>query len=332
MSGCSPDEPTSILSEMRLQRQSVSYELTKHCNLRCARCDHSSPWFSPSFASLASYEADFSALSEVMEIDELRFAGGEPFLHPELVDFFRIAREREFARGITVLTNGLLLHKMTEAHWELLDALVISAYPGIKQPYDLEELGRLSREYQVVLFIESENSFNQMLLNDRIGDEQLVRAIYKGCFSAANCHTVYEGRYYKCSRAHLLEERMALIGKQVHNRTDDGIDLHQDGELGAALDSYLRSNRYLEACFYCLGGHGRSFPHVQLRKRDLEAEKRERHANVHRLLDPAAELDPAKVQPAEVFAAGWWRYDSRDAPYLQVEHRQRVTAIKSSDP
>ena len=54
----------------RLKHGSVSMELTKHCNLKCARCDHTSPWFDESFASFDQFVHDFDRLTAVMDIDE----------------------------------------------------------------------------------------------------------------------------------------------------------------------------------------------------------------------------------------------------------------------
>jgi Radical SAM superfamily/4Fe-4S single cluster domain len=229
----------------KLVRRSVSFELTKHCNLRCARCDHSSPWFDEAFASVERFEADLRALCAVMELDELRFAGGEPLLHPDLNQFFRIAREHRFATGITMLSNGVLLHTMQDETWELIDALIVSIYPGVRHRFDADAIRRKAEAHRVLLLIEEEHRFDQMLVNDRIPDHRAVEAIYRGCYSATHCHTVYEGRYYKCSRAHLLDERMALAGRPaIGNQPVDGVALHGDPDLHTTLATYLASERY----------------------------------------------------------------------------------------
>jgi hypothetical protein len=317
----------ALLSEamQKLVRRSVSFELTKHCNLRCARCDHSSPWFDEAFASVERFEADLRALTAAMELDELRFAGGEPLLHPELNQFFRIAREHRFAAGITMLSNGVLLHTMQDETWHLIDALIVSTYPGVRHRFDADAIRRKAEAHDVLLLIEEEHRFDQMLVNDRIPDHRAVEAIYRGCYSATHCHTVYEGRYYKCSRAHLLDERMVLSGRPpIGNQPIDGIALHGDPDLRATLAAYLASDRYLDACHYCLGSHGRPHEHVQLRKKaDIEAEQRASHTDFRALLKPDAELDPDRIARHQPFPLGWWRHDGDQHYRMPTDHRVR---------
>ena len=65
---------------------------------------------------------------------------------------------------------------------------------------------------------------------------------------------------------------MALRGESVLNRDLDGVRIHDNPRLREELEAYLRDEEPLEACYYCLGSSGRSFPHRQLNSKELREE------------------------------------------------------------
>jgi len=44
----------------------------------------------------------------------LRFLGGEPLLHPGIIEFIILAKELGIGRRVQVVTNGILLNRMGE--------------------------------------------------------------------------------------------------------------------------------------------------------------------------------------------------------------------------
>ncbi|MDX2091779.1 MAG: radical SAM protein [Kofleriaceae bacterium] len=305
----------------QIEHISVSYELTEHCNLRCSNCDHASPWMDDKFASLADYERDIRALAEVMHVNAIYLCGGEPLLHPQFLDFLRVTKESGIADGTIIISNGMLLHKMPEEAWDSIDAMVVSVYPDVRYRFDFNELHAVARAHGSYLIRKENNEFSKMLVNNRIEDPRLVRAIYKGCYAATNCHTLYDGRYYKCSRAHTLQSRMAKIGKVVENRAVDGIAIHGNPNLRAELEAYLRDDRPLKACEYCLGSFGRTENHVQLTKLTLKREQEEDHSKVADFLVPNLDLDHVTSAPPN--DRNWWESGSRDYELFSTPQQTR---------
>lgn len=253
-------------SATKLTRVSVEYSLTEHCNIRCYACAHASPLLAEKFANLESFRRDLEALATAFHSQELRIVGGEPLLHPDLPKFLSEARRIGIADSIVVYTNGVLLHRMPDDFWRLTDELHVSAYPGVRRRLDDDECARLCRAHDVKLHIEHTRAFDQTLIGKRIDDHRLVNAIYRACHTATVCHTVHEGRFYKCPMAPIMASWLALRKIDFDSPASDGVALHDNPTLRADLERYLESSVPLAACSYCLGSSGESVPHRQLNR------------------------------------------------------------------
>ena len=227
----------------KLTRLSVEYSLTEHCNISCHACAHASPLLAKKFADLSDFTRDFEALAEVFHSRELRIVGGEPLLHPELLAFLREGRRIGIADTIVVYTNGVLLHRMPDDFWRLIDKLHVSVYPGVRRRLDEEDCARLCRTHDVELRIERFRTFDQTLISKHIDDPRLVKAIYRACHTATECHTVHGGRFYKCPMATLMSSWLALHKVDFESPASDGVALHGNPALQQDLERYLEQRR-----------------------------------------------------------------------------------------
>ena len=84
-------------------------EITDHCDMRCPIClvdNHQSTMLeSGQFAQLVD-----GLVAKEGRLDTINLSGGEPTLHPQLLDLLDIAQRPEIAR-ISISTNGLRLSK-----------------------------------------------------------------------------------------------------------------------------------------------------------------------------------------------------------------------------
>lgn len=252
----------------KIAQAAAEYNLTDHCNLKCAGCNHVSPLLPQKFADPAEFQRDLTALAQVLHLGELKILGGEPLLHPALPEFLRHARASGLADEITLVTNGLLLHRCDPAVFALIDRLWISVYPGIKLPIETSGLETLSKKHDFKLELKAVDGFRCTTVNERHRDVVLVQQIFQRCELAhvRSCHTIDRGYYFKCSPAPFLTVRLALEGTAVQNRDQDGVKIHDNPHLREDLAAYLRDERPLEACSYCLGSSGRRFPHRQIKR------------------------------------------------------------------
>ena len=254
----------------KIRRRTVEYSLTEHCNLSCYNCDHASPLLSPKFASLAEFERDIRALASVMSLRELTLIGGEPLLHPELLDFIRIGRDSGVAEKIVVFTNGVLLHTMPDEFWELTDILRITRYPGVKQGLSREDIdakcARFGVECDMNLFVAE---FGRTLLNTPIRDPALVQGVFRECKMAHEwqCLALHEGRFFRCSVAPFMDKRLKRLGIEFDSHSTDGVKVAGNPRLYDEIHAALSQTTPLKACTYCLGKSGPMAPHRQMNRK-----------------------------------------------------------------
>ncbi len=95
----------------------VEIQLCDRCNLDCAYCSHLSPISKPVKISLETLEAECHRLARV-GVDEVNLMGGEPLLHPQVIDAIKLTRSILPNIKLIVSTNGLLLPKMGKDFWQ----------------------------------------------------------------------------------------------------------------------------------------------------------------------------------------------------------------------
>lgn len=277
----------------------LEYPITEHCNLRCIHCDHASPLLRPWCVNVQQYRQDLEAAAQVLHAQEFCVLGGEPLLHPDLLRLLSIAREVRIGDKITLVTNGTMLHKVESDLWKMIDTLWLSVYPGVKLRPSLEDLHGICSDNGVALDVHRTSSFTRRLLYRKNPNPESVAWIYERCKLAHewSCYSIYVGRFFKCSPAPFMQQRLALNNIAFHAPAD-GVSLHDNPFLRNDIEQYLLSNCPLEACAYCLGSSGFDVPHRQLRKQEIldvhGADQEEIESMIDRALDtgPLVEILP----------------------------------------
>jgi cyclic pyranopterin phosphate synthase len=93
----------------------IRISLTDHCNLRCVYCMPEDMTFRPT-AEMMSFDeiVTLSRLMAELGFDKFRLTGGEPTVHPKVVDIVREIAVTPGVRSISLTTNGILLKKLAE--------------------------------------------------------------------------------------------------------------------------------------------------------------------------------------------------------------------------
>lgn len=282
----------------KIYKNYLEFFAADHCVLKCWQCANFSNVNYPKIAKLATFCKDLKTLAKIMHVETLRFCGGEPLLNNEIVKFIKVAREINFAYTIGLCTNGILLKDVDDELFSQIDYLNVSLYPlsnyrNLKIERDsIIKIAKIKRKkYKFFLkFFEFYcfKPWRYSYVDLPINNSPLVKRIYAACGRAKNCHTIYDGYYYKCAMPIYL--RRYLINMQISSKNIlnyekiDGVPLHQP-DLYNRLITYLNSDVPLKACNYCLGTSGKNMRIKQVSMKELKDSKTKKINMIEDLLD-----------------------------------------------
>jgi hypothetical protein len=164
--------------------------LCDHCNLNCKGCGHFSPIAKKHFVDINVLERDFKRLSELADrkCETIDLMGGEPLLHPKIIEIFDIAR-KYFDTPIHLVTNGILLAKQPDEFWqgcrENHIIILVSVYP-IK--IDMDKIKTQAQKFNVELEMRlksGEKDWHKSTIE--IHGSQNIESAYNDCISGGTC-------------------------------------------------------------------------------------------------------------------------------------------------
>jgi organic radical activating enzyme len=248
----------------KIGSEKLSILVAHHCNLSCERCSVLSPRQKKFFASPDVVATDLALLGKHYHPRCVSLTGGEPLLHPDLIEVIDAARRSGVGKYIEVLTNGLILHRMPHAFWERVDKVRISLYPGHRASTgNLKRYRQKAKEHGVYLEFKHVNSFRNKVTDLGTTNNDLIKRIFITCETAHlwRCHTLCDGFFYRCPQAAMIPRVFQPETQSASTR--DGIRIRAHDGFLPDLERYLASAEPLDACFHCLGTAGRRFSHVQ---------------------------------------------------------------------
>lgn len=285
----------------KILTRAVEVNLTAHCNLSCYGCDHASPARDEEYLSVEGLAADLAALSDVYHVFEFFLTGGEPLLHPRLVEVIDTIRDSGVAEKIAVVTNGALLHKAPAGLWERIDKLWVSLYPGVKRKLSEDEIRQQAERSGVLLHLKVTDEFTNKLLHSENEDPELVASIYSTCTLRGSCHTIHDGRFFKCSPSPFVPEWVRRVGLEVSDFSGDSVPLRNNPDLRRQLLEYLKDDRPLTACRFCLGCVGKPVRSRQMNKKAVREWLSERDPDTRELVDwPALDVARARLEGVDL--------------------------------
>ena len=124
----------------------MEINVVRHCVFACTNCNHASTRYTEKyFMEPEVLKRDLDVMKNHIRTKLLFCQGGEPTLHPRLVEMMGMCYDSGIAKQCGVLTNGALLKQMGDDFWEMLATrkmeLRMSVYPDLKPdivPFALE--------------------------------------------------------------------------------------------------------------------------------------------------------------------------------------------------
>jgi MoaA/NifB/PqqE/SkfB family radical SAM enzyme len=178
-----------------------SVDIVGHCNLNCRSCSHFSPLVKEEYLDIGEYERSCKKLSELTKrLKQVAFLGGEPLLHPNLLDFVIVARKYfDTSSPIKIFTNGTLLFKQKEIFWQTLRKydvqLNITKYPIALDYSELEKCAKSNKikvEYDTV----GDRVFKHWVFD--LEGKQDIEKTFKQCSLSSSCPIFRDGKVFPC--------------------------------------------------------------------------------------------------------------------------------------
>ena len=225
----------------------IETHIVDHCNLNCKSCNNFSPFVRQrSCASAEQWDKDIGRLANVYDIRRILLLGGEPLLEPKLAEeFITVTRKHAPTSEVYLLTNGLLIPKMTDDFFETLvknDIIVsISAYvPTMKM---MPQIWEVLESHDVKYLYHKVLTFSKHLNLDyvpNVGFENFKRG-------SCGCYYMRNGHISKCPDAMLIEHMDKFLGTNFRSRCDISLD---EVESNPIL-TLQRLNTNIDLCHYC---------------------------------------------------------------------------------
>jgi len=178
--------------------------LTPHCNLSCKSCISFSPVNRADYYEKGECEKDIKKLEQLtLAPSRISISGGEPFLHPDLLDIIIITRNSFPEIPIYCCTNGSLLDKLKNEQLKLLIdldvTLIITEYPPVVDKLNdfYLKADNMGIKYECLTYE------NQKLFNDSKFNLYATAPMHSYFYCATSVTPslqLYKGKIYGCSR------------------------------------------------------------------------------------------------------------------------------------
>ena len=207
-----------------------------------------------SLLDVEKYKDDMAKLAELTgnNLDSVCFTGGEPLLHPRLLEMFDTARSYFPETEISFMTNGILLLKMPDVFWENCRKnsvfVSLSRYPI---SIDIEKIKTLALAWTVKFdYAGGKNTPVKSMWKyplDLTGHQPLNRS-FNICNQVNSCVRMKDGKIYPCNTIACIEHFNKYFGKNLKVTEDDVIEINKVKNIGEIYEFLIKPKPF---CKYC---------------------------------------------------------------------------------
>ena len=223
----------------------LEVQITDHCNLKCNACTHFSNICEENIIDARMIVFRLIRLRKLFGfIRILRILGGEPLLHPDIIEILKHTRSLFPLSKIELSTNGLLLDKMSteffEACYKNKISIYISRYSVIENKLNKikEKLSSYKiNHYVSPLVISFSSNLNPTGNSDK-------NETFRNC-RHTSCPVLREDNIYICSISAYIDKYNKYFNKNIPE--PKGINIYLSS--GKQILEYLKKSE--ETCKYC---------------------------------------------------------------------------------
>lgn len=233
--------------------------ITDNCNLNCKGCLFASNMTKDEqHISLSEIKRDAERMSALFyDIPWIRILGGEPLMHPDIIEILQCYRKCFPDSEIDLCTNGLLIPKMDEKFWDCLRKERISIHvSGYKPTYHLlEKIDSILKANGLQYVILKRDEFVKYYMDKPVND---MKKSFEKCI-ASGCYEVYKGKISSCSAVIAFEKFNEKFGTQYSvQENEDWFDIHKPETDAWKIAEALGKESNI--CKYCSDSKMESFP------------------------------------------------------------------------
>ena len=225
----------------------VETEITEFCNLNCRGCcNFTNLAKEKTFYELEEFVKDYRRLAELFSgVEKIRLMGGEPLLNPRLTDFVKASREIFPKADIRIVSNGLLIPKLSDEALRIIKAndckFDISNYPPTRKMFPqikarLESFG-VDYDLGVPLYY-----FFRNILENPSDDPAPA---FNNCIFT-HCHMLNHGKLSPCSYAQCIPRLNEAFGLRYPET--DYVDIYSDITGEEILRRFNRPHEFCKCC------------------------------------------------------------------------------------
>jgi cyclic pyranopterin phosphate synthase len=220
------------------------YNITTACQNSCVACNHFNPLQERWHKDPEVVKHDFELAAKLLHFHDMCIIGGEPTLHPRLLEILDITRNSGITDRVKVNTNGQNAERWPDDLYRKTDHLQVS-------PYKLtaEEKFRLKikcAEFNVEL---EWQDLGFRKVGYKVADAERGRRLFQNCWYRHNRHVIEDGYFYYCCVGRWIPE--TLLGK---SRTSEAIAL--EGLTEERLKEFLGATEPPASCAVCCSNMG----------------------------------------------------------------------------
>ena len=236
----------------------LQFNVSNGCNLNCKSCNHFAPLvkkenFFPDKDQLIKDLNQVSNLTKNSPPEIINLMGGEPLLNKDICEYIKICKALFKDSKIFITTNGLLLDKMSDEFWNLIDDRVLIQ---VSKYFEKEFYNRLNNfitekeKTTNIMFLEAGSLGTALFTNyalSKNNSEQSIKEKFEGCPIANKTIQLYNSKLYSCSLCaylYLLEDYFKE-GFKIFE--DDGIDIYSNSY--EEIMTFLQKPK--KTCQYC---------------------------------------------------------------------------------
>jgi cyclic pyranopterin phosphate synthase len=228
--------------------------VTVACQLRCVACNHfvalQAHEAKQRIADVGQIERDLGHLSKVLHAEAWGALGGEPLLHPQLLQVLEVVHRSGICDKIEVWTNGIAARRQPDKFWESphLDRLVLSVYPGTLPDTEIDWIKEKCASVALELWIKDERAVPnfEQLLEPVASLPAVTRRKYQGCFFKNFSRVIDNGYLYRCCTSPFIPRLLLGLPEGT-----DGLPVENVTE--QQIEDYLSSSTPAVSCTRCAG-------------------------------------------------------------------------------